>query len=135
MSAIFIPDGDCFRATKHAGGPWSPEMLQGSATTSLMAREVERLAVESNFAVRRLTFDLWRPAGLSAFRLQQDLKYVDSWVEPNFARCFQLMECDDLRLFQEWVLMWRGSGATFEIVPVVISKDTREVVAPHLEKL
>jgi hypothetical protein len=73
MSAIFIPDGDCFRATKHAGGPWSPEMLQGSATTSLMAREVERLAVESNFAVRRLTFDLWRPAGLSAFRLQQDM--------------------------------------------------------------
>ena len=51
--------------------------------------------------------------------LPDALKYVDSWVEPNFARCFQLMECDDLRLFQEWVLMWRGSGATLEIVPVV----------------
>jgi hypothetical protein len=25
-------------------------------------------------------------------------------------------------------------GATFEIVPVVPSKDTREVVAPHLDK-
>src|SRR5215831_10959019 len=58
-----------------------------------------------------------------------------SWVEPNFARCFQLMECDDLRLLQEWVLMWRGSGATFEIVPVVSSKDTREVVAPLLDKM
>ena len=62
------------------------------------------------------------------------LKYVDSWVEPNFARCFQLMECDDLRLFQEWALQWRGSGATFEIVPVVSSKETREVVAPFLDK-
>jgi hypothetical protein len=63
------------------------------------------------------------------------LEYVDSWVEPNFSRCFQLMRCDDLRLFQEWTLAWRGSGATFEIVPVVPSKDTREVVAPYLDRI
>lgn len=66
--------------------------------------------------------------------LPEGLKYIDSWVEPNFSRCFQLMECDDLRLFQEWVLQWRGSGATIEIVPVVTSKDAREVVAPYLDK-
>lgn len=64
--------------------------------------------------------------------LPDGLKYLDSWVEPNFSRCFQLMECDDLRLFQEWALMWRGYGVTLEIVPVVTSKETREVVAPHL---
>ena len=68
-------------------------------------------------------------------KLPDGLKYLDSWVEPNFARCFQLMECDDLRLLQEWVLMWRGSDVTFEIVPVVSSKDTREIIAPHLDKL
>jgi len=65
----------------------------------------------------------------------EGLSYVDSWVEPNFSRCFQLMECDDLRLLQAWILNWRGSGTTFEIVPVVGSKETRDVVAPHLEKL
>ena len=64
--------------------------------------------------------------------LPDGLRYLDSWVEPNFARCFQLMECDDLRLLQQWVLQWRGTGVTFEIVPVVTSKETREVVAPHL---
>ena len=42
--------------------------------------------------------------------------------------------CDDARLFQEWALQWRGSGATFEIVPVVPSKETREVVAPYLDQ-
>jgi hypothetical protein len=73
MTAIFMPEGDLFRATEQAGGPWSPEMLQGSATTALMVREVERLAVVSGFAVHRLTFDLWRPAGLSTFRLQTDM--------------------------------------------------------------
>ena len=73
MTAIFKPEGPLFRATEHAGGPWSPDMLQGSATTALMTREVERLAKSSGFAVRRLTFDLWRPAGLRAFGLATDM--------------------------------------------------------------
>jgi hypothetical protein len=66
--------------------------------------------------------------------LPDGLKYIDSWVEPNFSRCFQLMECDDVRLFQEWALRLRGSGVRLEIVPVVSSKDTQAVVAPHLDK-
>src|ERR1700761_995441 len=73
MTAIFTPEGKLFRAPEHAGGPWSPDMLQGSATTALMTREVERLSVASGFAVRRLTFDLWRPAGLRAFGLHTEL--------------------------------------------------------------
>jgi len=67
-------------------------------------------------------------------KLPDGLTYIDSWVAPDFSRCFQLMECDDLRLFQEWLLQWRGAGVTMEIVPVVTSKDTRAVVAPHLDE-
>ena len=66
-------------------------------------------------------------------KLPDGLKYVDSWIEPNFGRCFQVMECDDARLLQEWVLQWRGLGVTFEIVPVVPSAQTRAVVAPFLD--
>jgi hypothetical protein len=62
------------------------------------------------------------------------LKYIESWVEPNFSRCFQLMECEDPRALQEWVLQWRGSGIEFEFFPVVTSDQTREVVAPYLAK-
>jgi len=43
------------------------------------------------------------------------------------------MRCDDQRLFQEWVLQWRGLGVTFEIVPVVPSEETQAVVAPYLD--
>ena len=67
--------------------------------------------------------------------LPEGLKYIDSWVEPNFSRCFQLMECDDLRLLQEWILKWRNSGVTFEIVPVVSSKETQKVIDPLLDRL
>ncbi len=65
----------------------------------------------------------------------EGLRYIDSWVEPNFSRCFQLMECDDLTLLQQWILKWRGWGVTFEIVPVVSSKDTQAVVAPLLDEI
>lgn len=61
----------------------------------------------------------------------EGLIYVDSWIEANFGRCFQLMECDDARLLQEWVLSW-GDLADFEIVPVVSSKDTAEIVGRKL---
>jgi hypothetical protein len=66
--------------------------------------------------------------------LPDGLRYVDSWIEPNFSRCFQIMECDDARLLQAWILKWRGYGVAFEIVPVVNSKETREVVAPYLDQ-
>lgn len=60
-------------------------------------------------------------------RMPDGLKWVGSWIEPNFDRCFQLMECEDLRLLQEWILEWRDV-MTFEIVPVVPSKETRELM-------
>ena len=65
--------------------------------------------------------------------LPEGLTYIDSWIEPNFARCFQLMQCADLGLLQTWVLHWRGTGVTFEIVPVLPGAQTRELVAPFLE--
>jgi hypothetical protein len=66
-------------------------------------------------------------------KFPEGLKYVDSWIEPNFSRCFQVMECDDVRLLQKWVLAVRGSGTTFEFIPVLGSKDTQEVVRPYLD--
>jgi hypothetical protein len=63
--------------------------------------------------------------------MPEGLEYVGSWVEVNFDRCFQLMECDDLRLFQQWVVQWQDLGE-FEIIPVVPSKETLEAIEPML---
>jgi len=60
------------------------------------------------------------------------LEYIDSWVEPSFGRCFQLMQTDDATLIQKWVAAW-GDLMEFEIVPVVQSKDTRQVVDALLD--
>jgi hypothetical protein len=57
-------------------------------------------------------------------RLAPDgLTYVGSWVEASLDRCFQLMECDDITLLQQWVAQWSDLVA-FEIVPVVPGKET-----------
>jgi hypothetical protein len=65
-------------------------------------------------------------------QLPEGLTFLDSWVEPSFGRCFQLMECADARILQEWAIQWRGTGVQFEFCPVVPSAQTREVVAPYL---
>jgi Protein of unknown function (DUF3303) len=58
--------------------------------------------------------------------MPEGLRYVDSWVEANFDRCFQLMECNDAALLQRWVLQWCDL-IEFEIVPVSPSKSVREL--------
>jgi hypothetical protein len=57
----------------------------------------------------------------------EGLAYVGSWIETNFDRCFQVMECDDARLLQQWVAFW-ADLIEFEIVPVVSSAQTRETI-------
>ncbi len=59
--------------------------------------------------------------------LPEGLRFIDSWVEANFDRCFQLMECDDALLLQQWVLQWRDL-VEFDIVPVTPSRSVRELL-------
>jgi Domain of unknown function (DUF3303) len=61
----------------------------------------------------------------------EGLRYVGSWIEANFDRCFQLMECDDARLLQQWVAVW-SDLIDFEIVPVVPSAETGATIEPLL---
>ena len=74
---------------------------------------------------------VYRRAKEKGRMLPDGLKYVDSWVEANFDRCFQLMECDDANLFQQWMLNWHDL-VDFEIVAVVPSKEASENVGATL---
>ena len=58
------------------------------------------------------------------------LTYVDSWVETNHSRCFQLMECEEAELFEQWTRNW-DDLVDFEIIPVVTSKEAREATEPQ----
>jgi len=64
-------------------------------------------------------------------QMPDGLRYVSSWIEANFERCFQVMECDDLALLQQWMAQW-SDLMEFEIVPVRTSAETRATVEPLL---
>lgn len=59
------------------------------------------------------------------------LKYVGSWTSADLGRCFQLMETEDVTLFQKWIAEW-SDVMHFEIVPVVAGKDTAEALKNQL---
>ena len=59
--------------------------------------------------------------------LADGLKYVGSWTENNFDRCFQLMECTDPSQFEEWIGRWRDL-IDFELVPVMTGGEATEKV-------
>lgn len=49
--------------------------------------------------------------------LPEGLMYIDSWLEKDGDRCFQLMETNDYSLFQEWIEHWKDI-TDFEIVEI-----------------
>jgi hypothetical protein len=55
------------------------------------------------------------------------LSYVASWIEPDFRRCFQMMEWDDPAVFAEWTAKW-GDLMTFETIPVITSADAQTIM-------
>ena len=63
--------------------------------------------------------------------MPEGLKYAGSWVEADFGRCFQLMECEDPRLLREWAAHWQDL-VEFEFVPVVTSAEAAGSISPLL---
>jgi hypothetical protein len=59
------------------------------------------------------------------------LDYVSSWVTADFSQCFQLMECEDRRVIDEWMSQWNDI-VSFEIIPVVTSAAAVKAVTPTL---
>ena len=65
-------------------------------------------------------------------RLMPDgVEYRGSWVTEDLRRCFQIMECDDRSLLDEWMANW-SDLTDFEVIPVLTSAQAREAVAPRL---
>ena len=49
--------------------------------------------------------------------LPEGLVYINSWVEKDGDRCFQLMETDEPSLFQQWITHWNDL-VKFEIIEI-----------------
>jgi hypothetical protein len=61
----------------------------------------------------------------------EGLRYVASWVSHDLTVCYQVMECEDRALLDEWMAQWRDI-VDFEVIPAMTSSEAVAVVAPRL---
>ncbi len=60
------------------------------------------------------------------------LQYISSWVAADMSKCYQLMECEDSLLLEQWIARW-SDLVDFEVVPVITSAEAVERMAPRLQ--
>lgn len=61
--------------------------------------------------------------------IPEGLRYVDSWVTQDLKRCFQIMECSEAALLDQWIDQWKDL-VQFDVSPIVTSAEARKRVEP-----
>ena len=59
--------------------------------------------------------------------MPEGVAFIESWIDNDVSRCFQLMECESLEQLQQWADNWTDL-ADFEFVPVISSSEARAKV-------
>ena len=75
--------------------------------------------------------DIYRRARDHGRQLPPGLEYIDSWVDHDYFRCFQLMRTEDRSLLDQWIVVWKDL-AHFEVIPVRSSVDAARNIADQL---
>jgi hypothetical protein len=71
-------------------------------------------------------YDRFRKQG----RLAPDgVQYINSWVTPDLTRCYQVMECENRGLLEQWINAWQDI-VDFEVYPVITSAEAASRVPP-----
>ena len=64
-------------------------------------------------------------------RLRDGLAYLASWVTLDMTTCYQMMECGERRLLDQWIAA--GSDLVdFEVIPVMTSAEAVQRITPRL---
>jgi len=61
----------------------------------------------------------------------EGLRYVGSWITEDLARCYQIMECSDRGLLDQWISQWKDL-IDFEVMPVLSSAEVQAKLSDRL---
>ena len=73
VDAVFVQDGDRFRATDLALGPWYPGALHGGAPAALLVHAVNGHAAADGLRLARITYEFVRPVPLGDLRVSAEV--------------------------------------------------------------
>lgn len=63
--------------------------------------------------------------------MPEGLAYLGSWVTEDLRACFQVMECRDRALLDQWMANWNDI-TDFEVIPVMTSAEARAAMSSRL---
>jgi hypothetical protein len=63
--------------------------------------------------------------------MPEGVRYVSSWIDLDFRRCFQVMEAEQQNDLRAWMANWEDL-MEFEVIPVRTSAQAAEAMAPQL---
>ncbi|MGH9438263.1 MAG: DUF3303 domain-containing protein [Terriglobia bacterium] len=63
--------------------------------------------------------------------MPEGLRYVSSWIDEGYKRCYQLMETDDRQLLDSWMANW-SDLMDFEVFRVMTSQEAVERIRAQL---
>ena len=75
--------------------------------------------------------EIYRRARDIGRQLPPGLEYVDSWVDVEYSKCFQIMRTEDPSVFDIWTKAWNDL-VNFEIIPVRTSTEAAHHIADRL---
>jgi hypothetical protein len=75
--------------------------------------------------------EIYRRFGERGRMAPEGVRYLSSWVDLDYRRCFQVMEADEEQDVKAWTSRWEDL-IDFEIVPVRTSADAAAAIAPEL---
>jgi hypothetical protein len=59
------------------------------------------------------------------------LEYVSSWIDHDLKICWQLVQTENVDLFEQWTRHW-DDLMEFEVVPVRTSAEVRAIMEPPI---
>jgi len=57
--------------------------------------------------------------------LPDGVEFVDSWVEDDLQKCYQIMKGESFKKLEEWIENWKDL-VDFEIVPVLSTEEAKK---------
>lgn len=57
--------------------------------------------------------------------LPYGVEFVDSWVEENLQKCYQVMKSESMEGINEWIDHWKDL-VDFEVIPVLNSSEAND---------
>lgn len=75
--------------------------------------------------------EVYRRARDKGRMMPDGVRYLSSWVDLEFTRCFQLMEAESAEVLDPWIALWKDL-VEFEVISVRTSAEASKAIAPRL---